>query len=317
MEKITETNFKTRIVAIDIIRIVAISFVVWTHCQEQMNFDGLLSSFTYLLGRTGVPLFLMITGTLVLSKDINIKNFLINKILYLYLISVFWFYIYGTFNLSFFDNIYHSLMLIPTAKHFWYLAMLPFLYFLICFHSGIKKISTKNLLLFVTGCFLYKWLNIFLHFGHSIDDYFIYLSYVIFGYTVYNRKLYKKTPLPYISLSILATIIMFLLLQPQSKYDNFFVGYDKWWYYSPFIVLFSLQMYILLLNLCTRIDKCIPRIQLLSESCFGVYIIHLLILTNINVNNVFLLFMTTIITSFIVIILLSGLPIIKVLFYKK
>ena len=320
MEKIAKTNFESRIIAIDIIRIIAISLVVWIHCQEQINFNGLLSYFTYLLGRTGVPLFLMISGTLIFNKDINIKNFLTKRVLYLYIISVFWFYIYGSFHLTITKTIFSSLMLIPTAKHLWYLSMLPFLYFLTCFLSDIKKSSTINLIFLVLGCFLYKWLNIFLNFGnHSLDDYFVYIAYFIFGYTVYHRELYKKIPLRFLCLSVLVTITLFLLIQPQNIYNKLFNGYDIWWYYSPFIVIFSLQIYILLLNLCTRIHTFSHHLRTLSENCFGVYIIHLLVLTKMYflTNNLFLLFIITIIISFLVTILLSDLPIMNFLFYKK
>ncbi len=323
-KKICETNpTNERIFVLDVIRIVAIFLVIWIHSQEQINFDGPLSYFTYLLGRAGVPLFLMISGALFFLKEINIKNFIIKKALYLYIIAVFWFFIYGKLNhLATFENLYYSFMLIPVEKHLWYLSMLPFLYLILPLLSGVKKISTKSLLFLISGLFIYKWLNLFLHFGHPVDDYFVYIAYVLFGYVAFHRALHKKIPLKFIVLSLFITTLFFIIIFPHKFFEKIFIGHDKWWYYSPFIVAFSAQIYLLLLKLFdTQVLQPHVRkfVYTLSENCFGIYIIHYYILLKINylIHNTFLLFILTFIVSFIAVYLFTKIPITRFLFYKK
>lgn len=87
---------KNRIIYLDIARTFAIIFVVLCHSVEliyKMNLQGWISislnarifkTIVFTLGRIGVPLFLFLTGYLLLNRkydnDADIKNFI--KIIY-------------------------------------------------------------------------------------------------------------------------------------------------------------------------------------------------------------------------------------------
>ncbi len=334
---------KKRFLSLDIIRVFVIFNVVWGHCLEYVNYNSPIASLMYAIDKTSAPLFLMLTGALMIPREFELKEFFKNKLFYIYLISVFWFFIYGVINLPHDSNLLHeshalrplehdmwflsaihnALILRPTAEHLWYLSTIVLIYFLLPWLSGIKSYSNKSILVLISGCFIYKWLDMFFGFGHTVGSYIVYIMYLIYGYLIFNRKLYEKISLKLLLPLFIITLVLFQYVIRFDFYFKAFHGLDPWWIYSPFIVLFSLQLYVLLLNSYKYIDKFVLKyqkiIQELSKNIFGVYIIHYMILLKLLafIPNIYLLYFITLVLSFILVWSLSKIPLIKYLFFKK
>ena len=330
-----------RVLALDLIRIFVIFNVIWGHCLEYFGFNLPFSSFMYAIDKTSGPLFLMLTGALFIPRNFELKSFFKNKLLFLYIVSVFWFFIYGIINLPYDSNLHHayhiirpnenlfsyaihdSLILRTTAEHLWYLSTILLIYFLLPWLSGIKNFSTKSIFCLIFGCCLYKWLDMFLGFGHTVGSYIIYIMYVFWGYVIFNRKLYERISLKAILSLFIITAIVFQFAISSDFYFKLFHGYDPWWINSPFIVFFSLEVYVLLFKLINYVEKFFYNhtgvIKEFSQCIFGVYVIHYMILLKLisYTNNIFLGYLITLILSFIVVLILSRIPIIKLLLYRK
>ncbi len=83
---------RKRDIHLDLIRVVAIISVIWIHCQENGNFSlapgGVpVDALTYLFGRMGVPLFFMLTGALLIPREIAPRRFWLTRTLPLYAVA--------------------------------------------------------------------------------------------------------------------------------------------------------------------------------------------------------------------------------------
>ena len=152
---------KKRIIFIDYIRALAILMVImchvidvnclfWLGYQEMSGARQIILYTLLIFGRCGVPLFLMITGYLLLDRDYSQgkwKSFYLHKWLYLLLVTEIWFAIYEIFAVcvqgeSFVwkDFILRLLFIEePVLSHAWYLPMILKLYLLIPLIAQIVK----------------------------------------------------------------------------------------------------------------------------------------------------------------------------------
>ena len=169
-----------RIIQLDIIRTIAILCVVLCHSTENIysltrsGYDALsiqsrffmFSMFT--LGRVGVPLFLFITGVLLLKKEINTDNdifsFYKKNLLPLLITYLIWIIIYNIYfvitkqyDLTSVKKVIEEILIInkvPMA-HMWYMPMIITVYIGIPFIAKIiktfsyKSISIMLVLLFI------------------------------------------------------------------------------------------------------------------------------------------------------------------------
>ena len=155
----------TRNISLDIIRCVAILFVVLNHSVESyFNFldkDTLLSTdslrdsgslILYTFGRLGVPLFLFITGYLLLHRDFDkpgaIKHFWIHNLLSLIVTWEIWLILYNYFLAYMNDTVFdvnmwvRQMLFVDEIKitHNWYITMIIAVYFFLPFIAkGIKN----------------------------------------------------------------------------------------------------------------------------------------------------------------------------------
>lgn len=89
-----------RVPLYDVLRIIAILFVVLCHCSEYVYLphNSLPYSVLHFLGRLGVPLFFFLTGALVMSKEFDsrqtVKRFYSHNLLGLVTTAEVWIAIY-------------------------------------------------------------------------------------------------------------------------------------------------------------------------------------------------------------------------------
>ena len=220
---------KNRIIYLDIARTFAIIFVVLCHSVEliyKMNLQGWISislnarifkTIVFTLGRIGVPLFLFLTGYLLLNRkydnDADIKKFYKNNLLSLIVTTEVWILIYNIF-LSLYNNkpfdtyslIKEMLFLqkVP-LMNMWYMPMIIGIYIAIPYVSkvvhtfSIKTLKIPIILVFVC-IFIMPTLNLILK-TFKLDQYNCILDisflgggyglYIVGGYLI-REKIIKK-----------------------------------------------------------------------------------------------------------------------------
>lgn len=173
-------GLNVRDISLDIIRSFAIIFVVLNHGVESyfkleehdvavsvntMDQSGIMFLFT--IGRLGVPLFLMLTGYLLLGRDYDkpgaIKRFWIHNLLSLVVTWEIWLFLYNIFlsihNEAPFDTEGWIRQMTFTGPieitHYWYMPVIIGIYFFIPFIAkGIKNLPKYTLYIILAVCFV-------------------------------------------------------------------------------------------------------------------------------------------------------------------
>lgn len=347
-----------RIGYLDIVRTCAIALIVLCHAVEliyQLDItiwqslstqSRIFKTVAFTMGRLGVPLFLFITGALILNKNINndddCKKFYIKNLVPLILTTEIWIVIYDVFlsiynkqQLDFVRLLKNMCFLEPVImQSIWYMPMIIGLYIAMPFvNKIIKGFSTKVLkipmLLAFISFFILPTVNILLE-GFNIDINFanvmdmsflggVYGFYVIVGYFIHNKKL-KNIKIIYLVITAIIsfglTVLMQIILWNRS------VIYEVW-YQSAFLFISSVCLFELFTRLNTeKINKKIMNIfTYISKISLAIYFLHIIVeimLTNtvkkINVSNplkVIILYALSMIIIMVLIFILKKIKIIK------
>ena len=169
---------KPRNVSLDITRCLAILLVILNHAVESYynleeydhaiaidSFERSGIMFLFTLGRLGVPLFLFITGYLLLHRDYDspgsIRHFWIHNLLSIIVTWEIWLVLYNIFlaymNQTAFDvNMWIRQALFVDKieiTHYWYVPMIIGVYFFIPFIAkGIKNVAKPYLYIILAVC---------------------------------------------------------------------------------------------------------------------------------------------------------------------
>lgn len=346
-----------RIINLDIARTLAIMCVVLCHSVEliyNMNLETWLilsqkariyKTIMFTIGRLGVPIFLLLSGYLLLSKtyenDEDVFKFYKKNLLSLIITIEAWIIIYNVF-LSFYNKISFNIIdLVKEMTFFkavplmnmWYMPMIIGIYIAIPYVSNaIKCFSFKSLKVPIITIFIIIFIiptiNIIVnkHIWNIIDTSFlggIYGIYIVIGYFIQRDKLKDITK----KRLLLITIISFLcscLIQIYAF--NNYIEYNIW-YDSPFILICSTCLFELIKRLNnTKIpDKIINIVTYISKISLGIFFVHVVVelilkdyIKIIPISNHFkveLLFVSSLIVCVIIVWLFSKIKMIrKVLF---
>ncbi len=179
MEKI-----KQRRIELDIARAFAIMCVILCHATETIySFNRIgwikLSSisrifmfFSFTIGRLGVPIFLFLTGTLILKKkfqdDNDVYKFYKKSLIPLIIVNLIWIIIYNIYfwisnqkNVVTCEFIIKELLLLKQVPlpNMWYFPMIIGLYIVLPFVSKIvKTFSKKTLFILIGVMFIYSFI---------------------------------------------------------------------------------------------------------------------------------------------------------------
>lgn len=212
---------KERIKYFDTLKFLAISGVIFLHCfilkknVEILNFNLVNLS---QLGRFGVPLFLLISGALLLNRQIEIKSFLkkrFARICYPLLFFII---------LAYVTKIYTQPLIA-----FWYCWMVLGAYLAIPVINVFVKNGSEQeieyfLALFAITAILYQIFQTFnITYSFDLNFFITPISYLILGYYL-STKEFNKTPNQIILISLAAFIVSTIL---KMKYGNFFNIYPK------------------------------------------------------------------------------------------
>ena len=299
---------------LDIVRAVAIIFVVLCHSVEAFYHPVLLGqrtvsfalwngeNFLFTLGRIGVPLFFATTGALLLPrKYTNASHFYKKSLLPLLLTTEIWIFFYYFFNCFInhktiqFSQLIMEMLFFKAASlsHMWYMPVILGFYIVLPFVAQLLY-STPNIrqysLLYFLGIFFFfviPTINVFLteaftsipKLNIQIDTGFwgsCFSFYIISGYLISEHQLLKRIK----THVLLSGIIISFIFNSIGQYFLYAHHYYKstwlYWYTDFPIFLIGVFTFEFLRRIYT--DKNALKhgvfIEYISRCSFGVYVIH-------------------------------------------
>ena len=306
-------NNKKWYLSYDIARIIAIISVIFVHVSVIISIgmnpqttEFCTGVILRILSITGVPIFLMISGALLLNEEKNFinKKFIKDSWLLLVLITVFWLIFYGIYysyfipissnqppSLDIFINYvtHFNGYFIP---HMWYMYMIIGMYLLIPVLRIFVKKENKNIIKWlIIGSlivqFIPKTLGIFTaNADFTVQNFMAqfylnpltgYGSYFLIGWYLTTFPLSKsKRRLIY----ILGIISVIFLIGVSLAYINYIPELSSYLYDGDgiFGLLYAVAVFVLIVYHFGDKENKYPIIKKLSKFTFGIYIMHALFL---------------------------------------
>ncbi len=319
--------------AFDILRVISMIMVITIHVSNVYSRSfGFISNSSYIfslfyntVSRISVPIFLMISGALLLDRKFNTKKYFKRLFKYVLLIIVWdivylvWEYLYLGVT---YDKLY-KLILEPYRAHLWFLYTILILYAI----QPLLKIildKTNNIgkIILAVIWFLASTLSML---NYTLANIFTIFSYI--GFFVIGKYLYDLVKTKDIKKYSILLIIIMIICYLSSIYLNYTssIKFNRFYnlffaYRTPFIMLSSISFYLLILSLFQNKD--IPTyLKYLSSISLGVYLIHGIFLDVtvkvFNYSNINSLIGIPIFTIIIFILSMISVSIIKRVKYLK
>jgi surface polysaccharide O-acyltransferase-like enzyme len=284
------------------------------------------------LGRFTVPVFVMISGALLLGKEIDLYTFLKKRFLRVWIPFTVWTVIYVLYHNFFERNPIHFQKafinyLTGTGGlygHLWFVYMILGLYLVAPFvNKWVTYTSGQEITFFLFICFISTTVFQFIKHFYKIDVRFdltnfgSYIGYFVAGFALKNRSfnLNKWWYLVFFLIAYGITLYATYYYSVQNgKYYGYF--YD---YFSPNSVLMTLAIFMFFKE-CLNIDFAPNIIGSLDKASFGIYLAHLLIINILSrkfginwawhqpIIGIFAHAVFTLVISFCLIWLISKLP---------
>lgn len=283
---------KARIAYLDVIRIFACLLIMTMHApMKNMGTDSHLLSSISLLTAPGIGLFFMVSGALLLPIQEDTKSFLKRRVSKVIWPTLFWTFFYLTLRLVIvgmsIDKLLTNIFSIPFTNRgqsiLWFMYTLIGLYLLAPIISPwLQKASKREIewVLFLWGITLcYPLLELLVKVNTTKTGMLYYFSgyagYFLLGYYLktYRPKL-KGWQVALLFIIPISTAIVFKITHTPINF------YTVFWYQSILIVMMCVGWFCIF----QKNEKSIPHrswISVLSNCCFGIYLIHIFIMRSI------------------------------------
>lgn len=278
---------KQREYSFDILRVVAMTMVIIIHVANVygrrfvlINDSSYLVSLIFnTVSRISVPIFLMISGALLLDREFNLKKY-INRIKKIVILIILCDIVYVVWEYYIFGNTYdklYKLLYIPYRAHLWYLYTVVIIYLVQPLLRLILSKSNKTLKI------IYLCLWIIIAFGGmfspilsiGIFKQFVYIGYFVIGKYAYDyikSHDIRKYNIPLILIMIiLFSVSVYLNYTKSLRFNRFYNLYFA--YRTPFIMIPSIIFFILVVGNYKK-DYVSNNIMKLSDLSLGVYLFH-------------------------------------------
>lgn len=286
----------------DNLRAIATIAVIFVHVSAPILYQyGNISNFKWWSGnvidgisRFCVPIFLMLTGALLLPRKIEIKHFFKKRLTRILLPFLFWSVLYIIYsllskwlsgdNLSYRDiclYIFHKFKS-GASFHLWYIYMIIGIYLILPIISKWILVSSKNEIWYYVVIWIVTMIVGFPFIKKIIPNvdliYFTgYLGYPILGYllsfTSKNKKIISFAFLLFL-IGIMTTIFgTYLLSYSDGSFNKMFYSY-----LSPNVLLSSIGVFLLFRHLKIKNKLIINILQSISKYNYGIYLGHILVL---------------------------------------
>lgn len=300
MEKIQQGN---RLVWTNNLRFLATIGVIILHVSGQILIQyGTVSNFVWGVGnfydsavRFCVPVFVMLTGALLLPKKYELGEFLRKRFLRIVLPFLFWSMVYILFalntkliqnqNITTLEIITWGLNLLRlgSSTHLWYIYMIIGIYLITPIISKWIQNCKENEIVY----FLIIWLfalimnqPILEKYNTEVDlSYFAdFIGYLVLGYYLsvktfkYSKSVIAITAILFVVTGISVTIAgTYFLTSDDGKFNEYFYGYMT---LNTLIVSIGIFLFFKYFNT----TKSLKVIDFLSKYSYGIYLVHVLVL---------------------------------------
>lgn len=280
-----------RNISFDIIRVVACFFIICNHSPLPAE-DGsglFLSALSYLTV-TGISLFFIISGGLLLPMKGSVSDFLKKRLSKILFPALFWSIFYLVVNQILNHNINwcKSIVSLPFSAQgtsvFWFIYTLVGLYLLVPILSRWLKACNKGEIEFylviwgISMCY-----PIIKHFVeiNTTQTGILYYSSGFVGYFVLGY--YLKIYLPSIKWRYLAPLTVISLIAPIAckLFHWEVVFYEVFWFYSIFVAILSVFIYKSIISIFWEKHISLHTsyiITKLSNLTFGIYLVHIFVM---------------------------------------
>lgn len=326
--KNVQKNDKNRIEYIDVARAIAIVSITCNHAVNR-TFNVASDSFTefntipfyltlikaiiYTFSRIGVPIFLMISGVLLLPRDYTgdgkLKRFINHNWLSLLVTTEIWLFIMYWYKqlspdsalfskgigLSILNSVATLFYINPdTMGSMWYMEMILCVYLLIPILSiSLKNIPKKYFVLPCTIVIIHSYIipivnGILTGLGSSIKVDFLlssnnvfsmYIIFLLCGYFI-SQGLFNKINTKVVVFIMIASFLLFVALQTwvwSTAYDYVFATSYK----DVFILMIAACIFEMLQRV--KINNAVKIIsRKLAPISFGIYFVHICIMEGLN-----------------------------------
>jgi surface polysaccharide O-acyltransferase-like enzyme len=307
-------QLRGRSVYIDLIRTVAMVAVLLLHAsgqwvitsQEMSQLNNLeiirwsVVDVYQSVGVMGVPLFLMLTGALLLQpeKDESLRVFFKKRWARIGLPSLFWFAAYFAWdflvqNIPFTASAIVQGILNGPYTQMWYLYVLAGLYLLTPIFRVFIAHADQNLvkyfvILWVLGVAIIPFFTLFTIFQLNSNVFAItgYIGFFVLGTYLSTVEMRRSTLSLFIILGVALTAIStYVLAATVGGTEMYFFQQ----YFSPTIILASVMLFLLLLTVKppsvqkeNSLSKVHKLIKVISENTLGIFFIHVMIIESIQ-----------------------------------
>lgn len=281
----------------DLSRTLAIFFVLLIHVTDEFLSGIELSGFQWgvyqsirVLGRIGVPIFLMLSGALIMPITGNIKDFYKKRIPQFMVVTVVYFLltnlVYAALNSESFNILLYikSLAMGKTAHAYqlWYMYVIISIYLSAPFISkSISYLGDKAAIYL----FLVSTVTIFIpttikainsnSFGWIHIPPIHYMSYFILGYLICKKGFLKKTSLRFLIPFFAVDFFAIIAIQYYLNRSGDLNGEGITWYTSIFIMSLAVTAF-LILGMFKFETKSDSLLTMFSKYSFGIYLFHLI-----------------------------------------
>lgn len=355
----TKSITKERFIYLDFIKGLAIYFVCFYH-YNNFNTDFLsnpsistyLSYFIKGIGSTGVPLFFMVNGALMLNRNYDLKKH-IKKIINIIVLTITWGIITLLILALIKGNTYSILSFtkalwtweLGTINHLWFLQTLVCIYILYPVIKEVYDIEDKKVLKYIlVVIFIFTFGNVLLNMGANILESILGENYItgrrfnffnnfnlFTGFYAYSlvyfiigallleelRNDMKINVKQIVIIFIIGMSILFLygiIMSNSNKeiYDTVWYGYD-----TIMTLLVCISIFILSYLAKNKLDKVSSIIQLIGENTLGIYFIHTIVGSVLKPYYITLTFSTSILFNLIFGIIVMVISLIITLVLKR
>lgn len=285
----------------DDLRLIAIIGVIILHVIPNLLYTTSVSDSVFWLSniyassfRFSVPIFVMLSGALVLQKDYGLLAFIRSKFLRLLLPFVFWSLIYIVYNLVCSINGDLNLLLIiklsinylinGSSFHLWYIYMIIGVYlFIPIIGKWIRSCSESEILYFLAIWFITLILNLpYINkyiISSSVNYFSGYIGYLILGYYISIKEIPAKYNIIPISILLIVVGLLITIFGTYFLYvHNGRFQEDFYNYLSPNVLLVSLGLFLFFKNNNFTLSKYTIIRTFICKYSYGIYLVHVLVL---------------------------------------
>jgi surface polysaccharide O-acyltransferase-like enzyme len=284
---------QSRLRWVDLIRALGAFLVVLAHIQYSGASLEIVRMIYYALTRVAVPLFFMVSGFLLLSKNESYSDFFRKRALKVFIPFIIWSLIYLLWKQEGFDqpllgilkSYFLKIIRGPRENHLWFFYELFGLYlFTPILRLYVERASIKDLFYFCGLWFLLipvaNLTQEFTPIHIGFEYYFLngYIGYFIFGYLAaklkFNRS-HKFIALAVFFVFLIATTTGIYLREYYKMQTQYFEDY-----LSVNVVLMSCSLFVALINMPVS-DSIYRIVSPLSRASFGIYLAHVIVIAQL------------------------------------